>query len=154
MEHLLTIHSLRPSVRASCSCDLWEFRRAQGGSTDEALTLAANESFERHAARMDTRFEIVGEPGAQERYDAGAKGCYPFVETNNRTGATESGTLCIRTHPADRLPRCSVCGTRAGEYLCDHPGGGGTCDRPLCAKCSVSSGRGARRVDYCPGHAA
>lgn len=46
-------------------------------------------------------------------------------------------------------PRCVACGRPAGQ-LCDWKVGDGTCDKPICASCSV---RPAPEKDLCPEHA-
>jgi hypothetical protein len=150
--HGITIHSLTPAVRATCSCGLWEFQKARDGNTDKDLKGFVGEAFALHLDTMNYEFRVEGGPEVEARYERGAKGCYPFTQTHRRTGRVDVGVLCIRTHPKDRLPRCSVCGTRAGEYLCDFPEGEGTCDAGLCAKCTTAKGRGTSRVDYCPAH--
>ncbi|MGD9539068.1 MAG: hypothetical protein AB7P52_17685 [Alphaproteobacteria bacterium] len=48
---------------------------------------------------------------------------------------------------------CSVCG-RPASLLCDYPDSGhksGTCDQPLCPRCSVRPA-GTRDKDFCPRH--
>ena len=46
--------------------------------------------------------------------------------------------------------RCSGCG-RPASLLCDWKVGEGTCDQPICARCTTSP---ARDKDLCPSHAA
>lgn len=72
--------------------------------------------------------------------------------------------VCVR---GQRRPKCcSVCGTNAGERLCDgrDPGAKKTCDAPLCLRCTVQVQpaeqmdlMGAQQRpdprDYCPRHA-
>jgi hypothetical protein len=61
-----------------------------------------------------------------------------------------SGIMCSQT----RRRRCSGCGALGVQLLCDWKVKGrrsGTCDRPICARCSHSPAPGK---DLCPEHAA
>lgn len=56
------------------------------------------------------------------------------------------GVVCIR----ERRRRCVACGELGAERLCDGKKPGkksGTCDAPVCVRCSFSP---AKEVDYCP----
>lgn len=46
--------------------------------------------------------------------------------------------------------RCTSCG-RSASLLCDWKVEGGTCDQPICARCTTSP---APDKDLCPSHAA
>lgn len=58
------------------------------------------------------------------------------------------GTAIVCTR-GKRPIRCSACGKR-GDRLCDWKVDGGTCDKPICKRCTFSPARGK---DLCTEHA-
>jgi hypothetical protein len=73
---------------------------------------------------------------------------------------TKLGPSVIVCSRRRRRPSCSVAGcTNRSARQCDFPltgpKAGKTCDRHLCASCSVVVGRTAKgdTIDYCPAHA-
>ena len=175
-------HEFKPALESSDPLLHVAYMEMEAGEARAHWELARGnpESFEalvRHAVSHE--FRILGGEQARADYDAGKKGGYHFEIVDKRTDARSTGTVCVGSHAAERLPRCGWCRSRAGTDECDFVVGerckacGGTkykglkpcprcagrgvelCNRRFCAKrgdgrCGV---RVSKDESYCPGHA-